>query len=322
MRLGLMIEGQEGLTWERWFKIADTVESAGLDSLWRSDHFLSSAHPTSPSLECWVSLTELALRSKRIEFGPLVSPMTFRNPALLARMAAAVDQLSHGRLVTGVGAGWNEVEHEAYGIRLPPMKERMDRLEEGIEVILRLWQGGPSNFDGSYYQLHDATGNPRPFRQPRPPILVGGDGEVRLLRIVAKYADEWNSHELDQAAYRHKLEVLEAHCKSVGRDPKTIRRSMMIGVCIGRDAAGVEEEGRWLRDFLPSLGQLSDKEVLPRLRSRGWLVGTPDEIGEQLEAWSELGVDRVMLQYFHQENLEGIELAGQVNSRFAVSLRR
>jgi F420-dependent oxidoreductase-like protein len=322
MRLGLMIEGQEGLTWERWFKIADTVEAAGLDSLWRSDHFSSWAHPATPSLECWVSLTELALRSKRIEFGPLVSPMTFRHPALLARMAAAVDQLSGGRLVMGLGAGWNELEHEAYGIRLPPMKERMDRLEEGIEVIQRIWSGGPADFDGEYYQLRKATGNPRPTRQPRPPILIGGDGEVRLLRIVAKYADEWNSMARNESEYRHKLGVLEKHCLAVGRDPGTIKRSLMIGVCIGEDGNAVRQEARWLRDLLPSLRQLADNDVLPRLKERGTLVGTPDEIAEQLESWAVLGVERVMLQYFHQDNLEGIELVGEVNRRFAGALRR
>src|SRR5439155_4654019 len=152
MRIGVMIEGQEGLTWERWFRIAERVESLGLDSLWRSDHFFSlSGHPERPALECWTSLTALAQRTQRIRFGPLVSPITFRHPALLARMAAAVDGLSDGRLVLGVGAGWNEAEHAAYGITLPPLKERFDRLEEGIAVIKALWTGGPVDLDGRYY---------------------------------------------------------------------------------------------------------------------------------------------------------------------------
>src|SRR2546422_4791384 len=158
-----MIEGQEGLTWDRWFRIADRVESLGLDSLWRSDHFFSlMGHPERPALECWSSLTALAQRTQRIRFGPLVSPMTFRPPALLARMAAAVDGLSNGRLVLGVGAGWNEAEHAAYGITLPPMKERMDRLEEGIKVIKALWTGGPVSLSGEYSSLKDATLRPVP----------------------------------------------------------------------------------------------------------------------------------------------------------------
>src|SRR5207237_2639281 len=152
-----MLEGQEGLTWERWFRIADRVEALGLDSLWRSDHFVSlMGHPERPALEAWVSLTALAARTKRIRFGPLVSPITFRHPALLARMAAAVDGLSDGRLVLGVGAGWNEAEHAAYGITLPPLKERFDRLEEGIAVIKAIWTGGPVALDGRYYPLRAA----------------------------------------------------------------------------------------------------------------------------------------------------------------------
>jgi F420-dependent oxidoreductase-like protein len=195
MRIGVMIEAQEGLTWDRWVRIGERVESLGLDSLWRSDHFFSlSGHHERPSLECWTSLAALAMRTQRIRFGPLVSPMTFRHPALLARMAAAVDGLSDGRLVLGVGAGWNEAEHAAFGITLPTLKERFDRLEEGIAVIRALWTGEPVDLDGRYYPLRGASALPRPVQQPAPPLLIGGDGEVRLLRIVAQHADEWNSH--------------------------------------------------------------------------------------------------------------------------------
>src|SRR5437660_4568689 len=149
MKIAVMIEAQEGLTWEHWFRIADHVERLGLDSLWRSDHFFSlSGDRHRPALECWTSLTALAERTRRIRCGPLVSPMTFRHPALLARMAAAVDQLSQGRLVLGVGAGWNEEEHAAFGISLPPLRERMDRLEEGLGVIRALWSGGPVTLAG------------------------------------------------------------------------------------------------------------------------------------------------------------------------------
>src|SRR2546426_1650828 len=173
VRIGVMIEGQEGLTWDRWFRIADRVESLGLDSLWRSDHFFSlMGHPERPALECWSSLTALAQRTHRIHFGPLVSPMTFRHPALLARMAAAVDGLSDGRISLGVGAGWNEAEHEAFGISLPPLKERFDRLEEGIAVIKALWTGGRGDLDGPNHRLHRAPALPRPMHRPRRPALL------------------------------------------------------------------------------------------------------------------------------------------------------
>ncbi|HEV2013856.1 MAG TPA: LLM class F420-dependent oxidoreductase [Candidatus Dormibacteraeota bacterium] len=314
MRIGVMIEGQEGLTWERWFAIADRVESLGLDSLWRSDHFFSlMGHPERPALECWTSLTALAQRTQRIRFGPLVSPMTFRHPALLARMAAAVDGLSNGRLVLGVGAGWNEAEHQAYGISLPPLKERMDRLEEGIAVIKALWTGGPVDFEGHYYQLRGAAAFPRPVQRPAPPLLIGGDGEIRLLRVVAREADEWNSHAPGPEAYRVKRARLEEHCRSAGRNPDEIRRSWMGGVLIGRDAAEVREKGRWHHSFLAALTSVAPESAPDALADRSWLVGTTDEIGTQLDAWSAVGVTRVMFQWYNLDDLDGLALLAQLN---------
>jgi len=311
-----MIEAQEGLTWDRWFRIAERVESLGLDSLWRSDHFFSlMGHPERPALECWTSLTALAQRTQRIQFGPLVSPMTFRHPALLARMAAAVDGLSAGRLVLGVGAGWNEAEHEAYGISLPPLKERFDRLEEGISVIKALWTGGPVDFDGRYYRLRGAASYPRPVQQPGPPLLIGGDGEVRLLRIVAREADEWNSHAPGPDAYRHKRARLEEHCRTVGRNPDEIRRSWMGGGLVGRDVAEVREKGRWHQSFLAALASVAPEAAPDELRRRSWIVGTPDQVATQLAAYAALGVDRVMFQWYNLDDLDGLGLLAQVNQR-------
>ncbi|MDQ6946700.1 MAG: LLM class F420-dependent oxidoreductase, partial [Actinomycetota bacterium] len=305
MKIGIMVEGQEGLTWERWFRIADRVETLGLDSLWRSDHFFSVMGRTErDSLEAWTSLTALAQRTTRITFGPLVSPMTFRHPALLARMATAVDLLSKGRLVLGLGAGWNEDEHGAYGIRLPPLKERMDRLEEGINVIRALWKGGPVDLEGQYYPLHGATALPRPRQPAGPPLLIGGDGEVRLLAIVARYADEWNSHAPGPEAYRAKRKKLEEHCRTVGRDPDQIRRSWMGGLLIAKDKDGLQQRARWFRDFMTALQDVPADRVVEALRSKSWLVGTPDEIAAQLSEWSAAGVQRVMLQYYDLDDMD------------------
>jgi len=308
-----MVEGQEGLTWKRWFRIAERVESLGLDSLWRSDHFFSVMGRTErDSLEAWTSLTALAQRTRRIAFGPLVSPMTFRHPALLARMAAAVDLLSEGRLVLGVGAGWNDDEHAAYGIRLPPLKERMDRLEEGIKVIRALWTGGPIDLDGEYYPLDGASGNPRPRQQPGPPLLIGGDGELSLLAIVARYADEWNSHAAGPEAYRAKRARLEEHCRTVGRDPKQIRRSWMGGVLIAKDRNALEQRASWFKTFLTALQDVPADQVIEALRSKSWLVGTPQEISLQLGEWAAAGVQRVMLQYYDLDDMDGLGLLAEV----------
>jgi F420-dependent oxidoreductase-like protein len=314
MKIGVMIEGQEGLTWDRWFRIADRVESLGLDSLWRSDHFFSlMGHLERPALECWTSLTALAQRTRRIQFGPLVSPMTFRHPALLARMAAAVDLLSNGRLVLGVGAGWNEAEHHAFGIGLPPLKERFDRLEEGIAVIKALWTGGPVDLDGRYYPLRGAAAYPRPLQRPAPSLLIGGDGEVRLLRIVAKDADEWNSHAGGPDIYRVKRAKLEEHCRAVGRDPGTIRRSWMAGIVIGRDAPEVADKSRWMQAFLAALSAVPPAAVPDELRRRGWVVGTPDQAAAQIDAMSALGVERAMFQWYNLDDLDGLGLLAELN---------
>lgn len=314
MRIGIMIEGQEGLTWDRWFRIADDVESLGLEGLWRSDHFFSlMGQPMRPALECWSSLTALATRSERMPFGPLVSPMTFRHPALLARMAAAVDELSKGRLILGVGAGWNDGEHEAFGIRLPPLRERFDRLEEGIAVIRALWKGGPVDFDGRYYQLRGATAYPKPLQDQGPPLLVGGDGEVRLLRIVAQHADEWNSHAPGPEAYRAKRARLEEHCRAVGRDVDVIKRSWMGGIVIGRDARDLEDRARWVQSFLVAFKDVPVSSILGELRRRHWLVGTPEQIEPQLDAWSAAGVQRVMLQWYDLDDSDRLSLLAQLN---------
>jgi F420-dependent oxidoreductase-like protein len=309
VKIGVMIEGQEGLTWDRWFRIAQRVEALGLDSLWRSDHFFSlMGHPERPALECWTSLTALALRTQRIGFGPLVSPMTFRHPALLARMAAAVDQLSNGRLVLGLGAGWNEAEHEAFGIPLPPLKERFDRLEEGIAVIKALWTGGPVDRDGRFYPLRGAAAYPRPLQRPRPSVLIGGDGEIRLLNIVAREADEWNSHAAGPNVYQAKRARLEEHCRAVGRNPDEIRRSWMGGILIGETEREVSDKGHWMQSFVRALSSVAPADVPAELRRRSWLVGTPDQVASQLQAWSAAGVDRVMLQWYQLEDLEGLGL--------------
>jgi F420-dependent oxidoreductase-like protein len=314
MRIGVMIEGQEGLTWERWFRIAAQVQALRLEGLWRSDHFFSlMGHPDRPALECWTSLTALAQRTQQFAFGPLVSPMTFRHPALLARLAAAVDGLSPGRLVLGVGAGWNEAEHAAFGIPLPPMRERFDRLEEGIAVIRALWRGGPVDYDGRYYRLQGASAYPRPVQQPSPPLLVGGDGEVRLLRIVARDADEWNSHAPGPEAYAAKRNRLEEHCRQVGRDVDQIRRSWMGGVLIGRTEAEVRERAGWFRAFLPPLSRVAPDQVIAELQRRHWLVGTPDQIAHQLTAWSAAGVQRMMLQWYNLDDVDGLTLLAEIN---------
>jgi len=308
MDLGVMIEAQEGLNWDRWRRIIRATEDLGFESLFRSDHFFSLSGPHDrDALETFLSFVLVAEESKRIRFGPLVASMTFRHPSLLARMAAQIDALSGGRFILGMGAGWNVPEHEAFGLPFPPVRERMDRLEEGIQVVRTLWGDGPASFEGRYYQLKDVESYPKPVQLPAP-ILVGGSGEKRTLRIVAKYADEWNAVGQTLEGYRHKDEVLRAHCEAVGRDPGTIRRSMMCGFVIGRNKTELHAHLGRIAEAIPALGRGAPDEVIEGLRNRGWLTGTPSEVVEQIGERQEAGVQRIMMQHHAQADFETLEL--------------
>ena len=314
MQLGVMIEGQEGLTWDRWRAIAERVEELGFESLWRSDHFMSlmGAEPRQ-ALETWTALTLAAAETTRLRFGPLVCSMTFRHPALLARMAAAVDELSGGRLVLGVGAGWNEPEHRAFGLPFPPVKERMDRLEEGIEVLLRLFGDQPASYTGRYYALDNAVMLPKSAQRPHPPLLIGGGGERRTLRLVARYADEWNLPGATPERYREKSAVLAEHCRALGRDPESIARSVMAGFITGGSAAEITSHTEAVQRVVPRLGALGTDAVPAAVRPNGWLAGTPADLIAGLQALAAAGVQRVMLQHFDQTNLDVLALiAGEV----------
>ena len=308
MDLGIMIEGQEGLNWDHWRRIVRATEDLGFESLWRSDHFFSLSGPHNrDALETFLSFVLVAEETERIRFGPLVASCTFRHPSLVARMAAQIDDLSGGRFVLGLGAGWNVPEHEAFGLPFPPVRERMDRLEESINVVRALWGNGPVSYDGRYYQLKDVECFPKPAQNPAP-ILVGGGGEKRTLRIVAQYADEWNAVGVDLEGYRHKRSVLEQHCADVGRDPTAIRHSQMSGFVIGRDEAGIRRHLQQIGEKLPALGAEDADRVLEGVRRRGWLVGTPGEIVEELGRREEAGIARVMLQNHAFEDQSIMEL--------------
>jgi F420-dependent oxidoreductase-like protein len=308
MDLAVMIEGQEGLNWDLWRRIARTTEDLGFESLFRSDHFFSLGGPRDrDALETFVSFVLVAETTSRIRFGPLVASMTFRHPSLLARMAAQVDVLSKGRFILGVGAGWNVPEHEAFGLPFPPVRERMDRLDEGIRVIRALWGQGPASFEGRYYSLKDVDMHPKPAQDPAP-LLVGGTGERRTLRIVAEHADEWNAVGQNRDGYLAKRAVLERHCEAVGRDPSTIRHSMMAGFVIGRDEAAVKAHLARMAERNPMLGRATPEEVLAGVRARGWLTGSPAEVVDAIGRLEEAGVSRLMLQHHAMDDFATLEL--------------
>lgn len=299
IEVAIMIEGQNGLNWKRWKQIALVVEACGFNGLYRSDHFTNANPPDKDSLECWVSLTWLASHTQRIEFGPLVSPVSFRHPAHTARMAAALDDLSGGRLILGVGAGWQEREHTNYGWNLLNVKDRMDRLEEGLEVItLLLKSDQPVEFIGTFFQVHDATLLPRPMRPGGPPILIGGNGVKRTLPLVAKYAQEWNALFIQSVEFAQLNSQLDEYIKIAGRQPQDIRRSLLASCIFGVDHDDVENKVN-----LRTHGQRSVHD----LRQRGVIVGTADEVVEQCQALARVGVQRVMLQWLDLDDTASLE---------------
>jgi alkanesulfonate monooxygenase SsuD/methylene tetrahydromethanopterin reductase-like flavin-dependent oxidoreductase (luciferase family) len=289
--VGIMIEGQEGLTWDRWRRICHDTEALGFASLRRSDHLTSlMGDPARDCVECWVSLALAAEWTKRIEFGPMVSPMTFRPASLLARMAASVDALSGGRLLLGVGAGWNEHEHLEFGIPFLTMKDRFDKLEEGVRVLRETW----------------SKSNPKPARNPIP-LVLGGKGEKRTLPIVAREAAEWNLSRLDADMYLQRRTALQRCCAEIGRDPASIKHSVMTSYIVGRNQAELRDRAALVGAVIPALRGMSPDEVM-KDRNGPWFVGTPEEIAEKMRSFARLGVDLFMLQHFLLDDADALRL--------------
>jgi F420-dependent oxidoreductase-like protein len=291
--VALMLEGQQGLNWPRWERIARAAEDLGFAGLYRSDHFTNPDGPHHDSLELWTSFTWLACNTKRIEFGPLVSPISFRNPVVTAWTAAAIDDLSGARLQLGLGAGWQEREHRSYGFDLLDTNARFDRYIEGLDVITALLKSdSESAFDGKYFHLESALLLPRPKRPGGPPIVIGGNGPKRTLPLAAKYADEWNGLYLRPADFAEHSALLDGLLEKEGRKPSDVRRSMMVRVLAAETDAAAEAK----------LG--GDAEVA---RARGVVVGSAARVVDELGALSAAGVQRVMAQWLDMDDLDGIE---------------
>ena len=294
MDVSIMIEGQQGLNWPRWQRLARAAEDLGFAGLYRSDHFADPSGDYKDALELWVSFAWLADNTKRIQFGPMVSPVSFRDPRMTAWQASAIDALAGGRLRLGLGAGWNEREHEAFGFDLLDIPERFARFEEGLQVICKLTrERGPVSFDGEYYQLHDAQIAPRSPRQTGPPITIGGNGPKRTLPLVAKYADEWNATSLPLDQYRERTAMLDEMLEREGRKPEDVKRTVMRGAFIGRDDAQVT-------------AKLNGRDRESALE-RGAVVGTAGEVVEILSSFAEAGIQGVMLQWFDMDDISGLE---------------
>ncbi|MFN8452710.1 MAG: TIGR03560 family F420-dependent LLM class oxidoreductase [Anaerolineae bacterium] len=294
--IGLMLEGQMGLTWERWRRILNAAEDLDYQCVFRSDHFTNSAPPDEESLEAWASLTYAATETSFIEFGTLVSPVTFRHPAVLVRTAAAVDDLSGGRLVFGLGAGWNEREHQTFGVPFYDRTTRYEMLKDALEVTVRLLTSdNPVSYAGKHFSLDGAVLLPRPERAGGPPILVGGNGPKRTLPLAAEFADEWNAVWLDAPTFRERSALLDELLEERGRAPGEVKRSLMTRIDYAKDDAD------WRR--IKSERKLND-DVSSGRRTIG---GTASMVIDQIGALVDAGVERFMLQWLQLDDMDRME---------------
>jgi alkanesulfonate monooxygenase SsuD/methylene tetrahydromethanopterin reductase-like flavin-dependent oxidoreductase (luciferase family) len=286
MRVALMIEGQEGVTWEQWRALAQAAEAAGLEGLFRSDHYRSIGRgDPAGSLDAWATLAGLAAITTKLRLGTMVSPVTFRRVSVLAKLVTTVDHISNGRAELGIGAGWFEAEHDAYGFTFPSNKERLDELDRQLEELTRQWTEAPDIW-------------PRPAQQPRPPIIVGGSAKPRTVRAAVRFADEYNTVFASVDEARERKRILDEAARDAGRDP--LRFSLMIGCVVGRDEGELEER-------LEQFRKISSQDAPP-------ISGTVDRVVAQLREYEQVGVERVMLQHLVHEDVEMVSVLGDVAS--------
>lgn len=305
-----MVEGQEDVTWAEWLALARACDEAGLDGLFRSDHYLSvQGHPERGSLDAWATLAALAQATTRIRLGTLVSPTTFRHPSVLAKMVVTVDHISGGRVELGIGAGWHEPEHTAYGFAFPAQGERLEVLEEQIEIVCRSWRSGSLDFAGRHYRTEGLQALPKPVQQPRPNVIVGGHGGRRSAAIAARWADEYNTVFATPDECRSVRAVAAAAWEAAGRDPATLVFSLMTGGLVGADEADVRARARRV---MAHQGESGSEDAW--LAGNGGLGvwGTVEQAAARLRELEAAGVQRVMLQHQLHQDVNMVGILGEI----------
>jgi F420-dependent oxidoreductase-like protein len=309
VQLCLMIEGQEGVSWPQWLALAQACEQHGIPALFRSDHYmnLDGNHPDRGSLDAWGTLCALAAVTSKLQLGTMVSPATFRHPSELAKLVTTADQISDGRIELGIGAGWHEREHEAYGFPFPTTRVRMDRLEEQLQVVLGAWTSSaenPFSFAGEHYTLRGLDAQPKPIQRPYPHVIMGGAAGPRSAAFAARYADEYNTAFPTVDEVRQRRAAIERACEQAGREPLPF--SIMTGLLVGSDESELRERARRLAERIGS-----EPDALLNEPPPAWIVGTVDQAVEQLTELAQAGVSRVMCQHLLHDDLDAVALIGE-----------
>jgi F420-dependent oxidoreductase-like protein len=311
MRYALMIEPQQGCSYADQLAIARRAEAAGFETLFRSDHYDSfPGEDGRPTTDAWTVLAGLARETQTIRLGVLVSPVTFRHPGTLAKIVATLDEMSGGRVVVGLGAGWNEAEHAHLGLPFPAIEVRAAMLEEQLAILRGLWQEPDGwSFAGRHYTLPASLFRPRPVQQPAPPVIVGGEGSPRSMRIAVRYADEYNVTSASPERVADRFAKLDEAARAAGRDPASLVHSAMVGTLVGRDQADVDRRSAAILDAFGFAD--AGTEWLDAHRPR-WIFGTPGEARATVQRFADAGVERLMLQDFLPWDLDMIDLLGEV----------
>lgn len=302
MDIALMVEGQEGVTWPQWLALADAAERLGFEGLHTSDHYLSEVLPDGRGgLDAWGVICALAAVTSRIRLGTLVSPVTFRHPSVLAKLAVTADHVSGGRIDVAMGTGWYAAEHRAHGFPFPPVGQRMAMLEEQAEIVRRSWDDGAFSFAGAHHRIDGLDALPTPIQRPGPRLTIGGGGGPRSLALAARLADEYNAPDADERRIAELRAGLDAAWERAGRAPARARLSMMVPVVVAAD-----------RDHLARLEaqvaqSLAGGDGVPG----SWIVGTPDVVVSRLRRLAALGVDRVLVEPTPNADLGMVELIGR-----------
>jgi F420-dependent oxidoreductase-like protein len=301
-----MIEGQEGVSWAQWRALAEACERHGVPALFRSDHYLNldGQHPERGSLDAWATVNALGAVTSRLRLGVLVSPASFRHPSVLAKLVVSADHVSGGRVELGIGAGWHEREHEAYGFPFLPTRVRIDVLEEQLQILMGHWGAQRFSFQGEHYTLSDLEAQPKPVQQPHPPLILGGIAAPRGAALAARFADEYNTTFPTLEEIRRRRAAIAEACERAGREPMPV--SVMTGTVVGADADDLADRARRVAERIGT-----DGETLLRNPPSGWIVGTVEQAAEQLLAIREAGVSRVMCQQLVHDDLDTVALLGE-----------
>lgn len=306
VRFCLMLEGQEGVTWEEWVAAALAAERLGFEAIFTSDHYFSvMRNRDRGSSDAWTNLAGLAATTSTIRLGTLVSPVTFREPAVLAKAAITVDRISGGRVEIGMGAGWWEEEHRTHGFRFPPAPERFERLEEQLEIVHRLLTEDVFSFEGRHYRLEDVPFAPKGLQEPHPPIVVGGVGGPRMARLVSRWADEYNTVGVGPEEAGSRIGRVRERLDADGRDQATLTASVMTWCYVGSTETDAMARIERARERAMRAGRFEDE--LEELRAT-CVVGSAEQAAERLSAYAAAGVQRVMLNHELFDDLEMLEV--------------